>query len=323
MSAVLDRKAASSGIKTTQKDITREIDPQLKETHYVFWAGDNYLPLIEANIGITGLEPFTVTSIQNWGSWQRDQDPKNTPGLKQYPGRKNMLFDTRGKEAGRNAAWLEENYGGRGLIVLKKCIGLTGTVVKSLVDNLLPSLPTEQDNYDTIIATIETNAKKNPSKEHSTVQNSIAKAMIEAIKRAKTNGLRLLASNRAEMEKRKNSGGIGKGALDERDLNLIRLVGRSEADYSTDTRAAGQAAAEQVTKVFTTMAPLMHAPQQPQTAQAPALLTPEQMEQQATIMALAMQKAMLAMSASQQPIAPVTPTPATKPTNKPTSQTPA
>jgi len=295
MSAVLQESvpkgsmSASVGIKLIRKDVTREIDPKEKEVHYVFWAGDDELPLLEANIGVPKLSRFSVTSIDNWGRWERDQDPSDTAGLRRHPDpkRAGQVWDTRGKEAGKNASWLEENYAGRGLATLKNLTGFSGEVVKNIVDSLLPFVPANT-SYQEAIDTINSNRRKIAT-QLADLQEEVADTMISAIERANFYSLQLLETNKAEMEQRRNSGGVGKARLDRRDKRLIKLVGRTEADYTTDTRAAGEAAANQVAKAFTAIAPAIqaqvHAP-----TQQPTLMSMEQMQQQAMVMAMALQQ---------------------------------
>jgi len=308
MSAVLKKAVnkASSELKAPYKEHTiKEIDPNEKKIHYVFWAGLKPIPCQEQNIGIALVKPFKITPVRNWGCWTRDQDDKGSSGLRRHPGknRGNEVWDTRGKEAGQNAEWLERCYGGKGLVVIRDLTGLEPDFVATIVDNLIPAIP-DDVTYESFISMVRANVSNNPPKDAVKLQEKVAKQIIEACEIAQGAGLNELAAKKAEIGERSVAGGKGIPRLDQRAYDLIKLVGKTTADYETDTKAAGDAAAQQVAKVVGAIIPAM----QQQQPQASALLTPEQMQQQATILALAMQQMGFAPVQAQgqpQPITPV------------------
>lgn len=293
MSAVKKKtiNRASSGIKRIRNEnvLLREVDPNEKKMHYVFWAGLDPIPCHEQNIGLARVEPFKVTSVDNWGCWTRDQDDKGSSGLKRHPDRAKRggeVYDTRGKEAGANAEWLERCYAGKGLVILRDLTAIEPDLAATITDNLIPDIP-EDGDYDTIIELIDKNRANNVSKENAKLQDKVANKLIEACEIGKAAGLNELSSKRSEIQERHVPNGKGIPKLDDRARRLIRLVGKTTADYEVDTKAAGDAAAAQVGKAISAMMPMM---QQGQVPQVQNLMTPEQMEQQATIFALTMQK---------------------------------
>lgn len=313
MSTVLKKKIskASSEIKKARNDnvLLREIDPNEKKLHYVFYVGLDPIPVHEQNIGLATIKPFKLTSVDNWGSWTRDQDDKGSSGLRRHPDpkRKNEVYDTRGKEAGNNVEWLERCYSGKGLLAVRDLTGIEPETAITIVDSLLPEIP-DDITYETAIQTINRN-RNNAPKDLLKLQGKVADKLIEACEIAIAAGENELSSKKSEIQERHIPNGKGIPKLDKRAYGLIRLLGKSVADYENDTKAAGDAAAQQVGKAVAAMMPALQQPVQ-------GLMSMEQIQQQATVVALALQQmgfAPVQVQGEAQPVSSIVPT---KPDNK-------
>src|SRR3990167_289781 len=117
MSAKLQTEPQSggSGIKLFQKTAPPDqtVIERENDTHYVFWAGDLPIPTADNRIGRTRIDPMVITSFDNYGHWDRDQNDIQT-GARRHPhaSRKDEVWTI--KTAGSIVEWLERNWGAKG-----------------------------------------------------------------------------------------------------------------------------------------------------------------------------------------------------------------
>ncbi len=241
----------AAGIRLKSQAAQREVfeDKRDKEMHYIFWAGDKPIPLADHKVGMVRIDPMVITAIDNYGYWDRDQSDTST-GLRRHPTRKDEVWMT--KTAGSIVEWLERCWGDKGLVVLRCLTGIEPELVITIASSLIPQIP---NTYQELSGIVEQNRDEIYHENIIDLQNEVADLILNAIDIASQSGTDLLASIKGEMEDRRVPGGRGISKLDNRARRLIKLLGKSEADYETDTRAAGNAAAEQVARVLAKVQP--------------------------------------------------------------------
>ncbi|MEW6732046.1 MAG: hypothetical protein AB1489_12030, partial [Acidobacteriota bacterium] len=142
----------------------------------------------------------------------------------------------------------------KGLIVLRRLTGNQNARSAYLIaEALLPQITDEKGRYlpyRELIDMVTINRDKPPSEALRNLHQETALKLAEALELASGEAISQLDEWRAELEQRKVAGGVGIPKLPKRAYAMLHLVEKHEADYISDVRSAGNAAADQVARAF-------------------------------------------------------------------------
>lgn len=241
--------AADIDLSYVPQDPKVNPDYLASELHFVFWAGAAPLALDPTKVGFTQIRPFRIKTIKNFERWERDQNDYDTPGFRRHPDKVNRegeiwVTDT----AGSICEYLEREFGRYGLVVLRPITGNAHLQHSALIaETLLPEITDEAGKYlpyARLKEMVQENAGKPPTAALAGLTKEVATLVLQALNSASKANLAILDIWRSELQERSKPGGAGIARLPEVAYDMLHLVERPEADYVSDVRTAGQAAAE-------------------------------------------------------------------------------